>query len=155
MVNDPDRSNMNYIQGSGGLPRPLGLPLIKPPWGRITAIDLNTGDHLWMVANGDTPQDVLDNPALQGVEIPKTGQNLSSGTMVTKSLLFVIGGWRGAGEPELRVHDKSTGELLATIELPAIPNGVPMTYMAEDRQYIVMSVGNRDHPPEFVALALP
>ena len=155
MVNDPDRSNMNYIQGSGGLPRPLGLPLIKPPWGRITAIDLNTGDHLWMVANGDTPQDILDNPALQGVEIPKTGQNLSSGAMVTKTLLFVIGGWRGAGEPELRVHDKATGELLATIDLPAIPNGVPMTYMAEDRQYIVMSVGNRDHPPEFVALALP
>ena len=155
MVNDPARSNMNYVQGSGGLPTPLGLPLIKPPWGRITAIDLNTGDHLWMVANGDTPQDVLDNPALQGVEIPKTGQRLASGTMVTKSLLFVIGGWRGAGEPELRVHDKATGELLATIELPAIPNGVPMTYMIEDRQYIVLSVGNRDHAPEFVALVLP
>ena len=155
MVNDPDRSNMNYIQGSAGLPTPMGLPLIKPPWGRITAIDLNTGDHLWTVANGDTPQDVLDHPALQGVDIPKTGKRLSSGTMVTKSLLFVIGGWRGAGDPELRVHDKATGALLATIELPAIPNGVPMTYMVEDRQHIVVSVGNAGHPAEFVALVLP
>ena len=75
--------------------------------------------------------------------------------MVTKSLLFVIGGWRGAGDPELRAHDKATGELLATIDLPAIPNGVPMTYMFGGQQYIVVSVGNVGHPAEFVALHLP
>ena len=155
LVNDPDRSDMDYVQGRARMPTPMGLPLIKPPWGRITAIDLNTGEHLWMAANGDTPQYVLDHPALQGVDIPKTGKRLSSGSMVTKSLLFVIGGWRGAGDPELRAHDKATGELLATVDLPAIPNGVPMTYMFGGQQYIVVSVGNGGHPAEFVALHLP
>ena len=153
--NDPARSNMDFIQMRAAVPQPLGLPLIKPPWGRVTAIDLNTGETKWMIANGETPQYVLEHEALQGIDIPKTGKPIRSATLVTKTLLFVNGGWRQAGDPELRAHDKATGELLGTVELPAIPNGSPMTFLLDDRQYIVMSVGDSEHPAELVALALP
>ena len=101
LVNDPGRSTMDYVGGGAGrrargpaLPQgcgeigPLGLPLIKPPWGRITAIDLNTGDHVWMIPNGDTPDCVRDHPALSGLDIPRTGKPERSGILVTRTLVF-------------------------------------------------------------------
>ena len=150
LFNDPELSDMNYIDARWGLLGPRGLPLIKPPWGRVTAIDLNTGEHLWMVPNGDTPEYVRDHLALEGIDIPKTGQPIRGGTMVTKTLLFV-----GGGDPVLRAHDKRSGKIFAEIELPARATGVPMTYMVESRQYIVVAVGAPDHPAELVALRLP
>ena len=176
LTNDPARTTMDYVSGGGRRapgrsgPRqtqgcgdigPLGLPLIKPPWGRITAIDLNTGDHLWMVPNGDTPDCVKNHPALSGVEIPRTGKPERSGILVTKTLLFAGEGagvfatpaW--AGGPMFYAYDKQTGEILSEFELPKNQSGIPMTYMVDGRQYIVMAIGARGQAAELVALTLP
>ena len=161
LTNDPGRSTMDYVQGRGNRRRgraaleqpqgcgdigPLGLPLIKPPWGRITAIDLNTGDHLWMIPNGDTPDCVKDHPALSGIEVPRTGKPERSGILATKTLLFAGEGagvfatptW--AGGPMFYVYDKQTGEIVWEFELPKNQSGIPMTYMVDGRQYIVMAI---------------
>ena len=149
---DPDYTDIRYVFASGPVPDPMGLPIVKPPWGRITAIDMNTGEHVWMLANGDTPEDVANNPALAGIEIPRTGKFSRAMLLVTRTLLFAGEGYGGA--PILRAHDKSTGEIIAEIELPGVVSGKPMTYMVDGRQYIVLSVG-RQGPAELVALALP
>lgn len=150
-------SDMNFVGKRTDLDGPQGLPLTKPPWGRITAIDLKTGDHLWMVPNGDTPEEVKNHPALQGKNIPNTGKSLRGGTLVTKTLLFVGAAEPNVlyGEPLLRAYDKRTGARIATIDLPAIATGVPMTYLHNGKQYIVVAVGARNHPGELVALTLP
>jgi quinoprotein glucose dehydrogenase len=140
---------------------PQGLPLIKPPWGRITAIDLNTGDHIWMAANGDTPDYIKNHPALKGIDLSNTGKPSRSLLMVTKTLLFAPEGnnlWAspaGAGGNLLRVLDKTTGKLVHQMALPAMATGIPMTYMVNDRQFIVVAVGAVGFPAELVALALP
>jgi quinoprotein glucose dehydrogenase len=149
---DPDFTDVRYVFANGPTPQPMGLPLIKPPWGRITAIDLNTGEHRWMIANGDTPEEVKNHPALQGIEIPRTGKITRAALLVTRTLLFAGEGW--GGDPILRAHDKLTGEILAEIELPGAIGGKPMTYMVDGRQYVVVSIG-RPGPAELVALALP
>ncbi len=165
---------MRYIRGRGlrlrGSGGPQGLPLLKPPWGRITAIDLNKGELLWMVANADTPDSVKEHPALEGIELPRTGRPDRVGLLVTKTLLFAGEGSglfasSGGGGPMLRAHDKQTGEILWELELPANQSGVPMTFMlpgeaggageAGGKQYIVVAVGARGFPAELVALALP
>ncbi len=148
---DPDFTDIRYVFASGPVPDPMGLPIVKPPWGRITAIDMNTGEHAWMVANGDTPEDVANNPALAGIEIPRTGKFSRAMLLVTRTLLFAGEGY--GGDPVFRAHDKATGEILAEIELPGAVSGRPMTYMVDGRQYIVLSVG-RQGPAELVALAL-
>ncbi|HXV59045.1 MAG TPA: pyrroloquinoline quinone-dependent dehydrogenase [Vicinamibacteria bacterium] len=164
LIADPEHSNMDYVRGprlmlpEGGGPR--GLPLIKPPWGRITAIDLNSGEHVWMIPNGEAPDYVREHPALEGVELPRTGRPERAGLLVTKTLLFAgegggLFGMYGGGGNKLRAHDKATGEILAEIELPANQTGVPMTYLHEGVQYIVVAVGASDHPAELVALRLP
>ena len=151
--------------GCPGFPYgPLGprrLPLIKPPWGRITAIDLNTGDHVWMVPNGDTPDCVKNHPALKGLTIPRTGKPERSGIMVTKTLVFA-GEGSGlfamppyAGGPMFYAYDKKTGAVVSEFKLPANQSGVPMTYMLDGRQYIVVAVGARRQPGELVALSVP
>ena len=149
---DPDFTDVHYVFANGPSPQPKGLPIVKPPWGRITAIDMNSGEHVWMVPNGDTPDDVKNNPALAGVEIPQTGKISRAVLLVTKTLLFAGEGW--GGDPILRAYDKHTGEIVAEIDLPGAAAGRPMTYMLDGRQYIVLSVG-RPNPAELVALALP
>ena len=168
---DPDRTNLRYTKGTrqwiGG---PRGLPLFKPPYGRITAIDLNQGEHLWMVPNGDGPR---DHPAIKHLNLPPLGNSGRSGPLLTKTLLFVgegspimIGRSRipsgmpesiapGAGGNKFRAYDKKTGKVLWETELPAGTTGAPMTYMFENKQYIVVAVGDLDHPAEFIALSLP
>ena len=173
LVNDPDRSTMDFVGGRAGrrrgpgLPQgcgeigPLGLPLIKPPWGRITAIDLNTGDHVWMIPNGDTPDCVANHPALSGVDIPRTGKPERSGILVTKTLVFAGEGgglfatptW--AGGQMFYAYDKQTGETVWEMELPKRQSGVPMTYTAGGKQYIAMAVSARGEPAELLALTLP
>jgi quinoprotein glucose dehydrogenase len=164
LIHDPKASNMDYIQGrklrlsEGGGPQ--GLPLFKPPWGRITAIDLATGEHVFMIPNGEAPDYVKNHPALAGVALPRTGRPERSGLLLTKTLLFTGEGGGlfaayGSGGRMLRAHDKRSGEILAEIELPANQTGVPMTYMLDGVQYIVVAVGALDHPAELVALRLP
>jgi len=113
---------------------------------------MNTGEHAWMVPNGDTPDEVKNNPALAGIDIPRTGKPTRAALLVTKTLLFAGEGWNG--DPILRAHDKRTGEILAEIELPGSVGAKPMTYMLDGRQFIVMTVG-RPNPSELIALALP
>ena len=128
-------------------------PIAKPPWGRITAIDLNVGDILWTVANGDTPESVRNHPALEGIELPRTGKPTRAGILVTDTLLFAGEGF--GGDPVFRAHDKRTGEILADIELPATQAGPPSTYRTDGRQFIVMMVGDGRSPAELIALSLP
>jgi len=129
-----------------------GLPLIKPPWGRITAIDMNSGDELWWVANTDTPEAILNHPALQGVELPRTGTSTLVGILLTKTLL--ISGEGNGGKHILRAHDKATGEILAEVDLPGSQTGMPMTYMLDGKQYIVLAVSGGGKS-DIVALTLP
>ena len=197
LINDPARSNMNFIQGGGGgggggrgggdeggrgagappargegaaasaagrlnLPPTtvFGLPLIKPPYGRVTAINMNTGDHVWMKPIGDTPDNIKNHERLKGVTIEKTGRGGRLGIMVTKTLL-----WAGERGPLVTVnneqgswfrsYDKATGEIVSETLLPANTTGVPMTYMFNGKQYIVVAVGAVGRPSELVALALP
>ena len=151
---DPARSNLDYNRvGRSRAQGPQGLPLVKPPWGRITAIDLNTGEHRWMVPNGETPEYVRDHPALAGIDIPRTGKMSHANVLVTKSLLFY--GEGRSGDALLHVLDKATGEEIAVIDLPATTNTAPMTYMHNGRQYIALSVAQAGHPAELVVLALP
>jgi quinoprotein glucose dehydrogenase len=157
----PNLSDMDYVafQSSSRI-GPYGLPLVKPPYGRITAIDLNTGEHKWMIANADTPEWVSSIPALKGVSIPRTGMPDRVGLLVTKTLLFAGEGSGlyvsdGGGGNKFRAHDKATGKIISELELPANQSGIPMTYSINGKQYIVMAVGAVGHAGELVALAVP
>jgi quinoprotein glucose dehydrogenase len=145
---------MDFVSlGPGGLRGPQGLPLLKPPYGRITAINLRTGDHAWMIPNGDTPDNIREHPALQGIDIGNTGTSGHATVLVTKSLLM-YGEGRG-GRARFHAVDKATGRTLATIELPASTNAAPMTFMHEGRQYVVAAIAGPGFPAELVALRLP
>ena len=130
-----------------------GLPAVKPPYGQITAIDLNRGEILWQIANADTPEEIANHPDLAGIELGRTGRPNRVGLLATRTLLF--SGEGVGGEPILRAHAKATGEILAEIELPATQTGLPMSYMVNGTQYIVVAVADQDHPAELVALRLP
>jgi quinoprotein glucose dehydrogenase len=151
-VRRDEGTDVEYVFAGGQVPQPLGLPLVKPPWSRITAIDMNTGEHAWMVPNGPTPERIAENPALDGVDLPPTGGFSRAMLLVTRSLLFAGEGWNGA--PVMRALDKATGETIAEIELPGATGAKPMTYMLDGRQYIVVSIG-QPGTAELVALALP
>jgi quinoprotein glucose dehydrogenase len=138
----------------------FGLPLIKPPYGRVTAINMNTGDHVWMQPIGDTPDNIKNHERLKGVTIPRTGRGGRLGIMLTKTLLFAgergplvtVNGQQGSW---FRSYDKATGEIVSETLLPANTTGVPMTYMVNKKQYIVVAVSAAGRPAEFVALTLP
>ena len=155
------RSDMDFINGRPTLAGPFGLPIVKPPYGRITAINLNTGDHAWWVPNGEAPQYMKDHPQLKGVDLSKVGNPERSPLMVTKTLLIggdgngLFTGQRGSGGPGFRAIHKKTGATIFEMKLPANMTGIPMTYMLNGRQYIVVALGGLDLPSEMVALALP
>jgi quinoprotein glucose dehydrogenase len=153
LVEGGERSDMNYISGGGRAQIAPGVSIVKPPWGRITAIDLSTGDHAWMVPNGETPPHVAERLQLDPAMIPQTGKASRAGLMLTSTLLF--GGEGMSGDPIFRAYDKLTGEVLAELKLPNAQAGLPMTYMHQGRQYIVISVGGNGQPSELVALSLP
>jgi quinoprotein glucose dehydrogenase len=146
--------------GPGGGLTVQGLPLLKPPYGRITAIDLNKGEIAWQVAHGDTPDNVRNNPALQGMNIPRTGRPGQAGTLVTKTLLIagekgvvtMADGRRGA---YLRAYNKATGADAGKVYIPAPQSGSPMTYMLNGKQYIVVAISGQGYNAELVAFALP
>jgi quinoprotein glucose dehydrogenase len=151
------RSNVDYLIGGGGfLQGPQGLPITKPPWGRITAIDLNTGEHLWVAANGDGPR---DHQALAGLDLPPLGHRGRAQPLVTKTLLFVTDGSKdmiavppGGGGRSIRALDKKTGEVVWEKELPAGNTGSLMSYESGGEQYIVVPVGESGYQGALIAL---
>ncbi len=156
---DDEDTEMDYWSPNREAPYIDGLPLIKPPWGRVVALDLNRGEHVWTIANGDGPR---DHPLLEGLDLPPLGIASRPTPLVTKTLLFIGDGSDVfGGIPELmhgrkfRALDKATGEVLWETELPAAQTGGPMTYLVGGKQFIVVAIGERDWPSEWVALALP
>jgi len=165
---DPKMTDMAYMSGSaaprtggGGAEGPnpglrvQGLPLAKPPYGSISAIDLNKGEIRWQIANGETPDSIRDNPALKGLNIPRTGRAGVFGVLVTKTL--VICGERSAGKSAtmLRAYDKATGKEVGAVSMPAGQTGTPMTYMMNGKQYIVVAIAGAGFPAELIAFKLP
>ena len=162
-----DRSDVGYISGrakgaQGGL-TVKGLPLLKPPYSQISAIDLKTGTILWQTPHGDTADNIRNNPALKGVNLPKTGRSGAAITLVTKSL--VIAGEKGTVTMAdgrvgamLRAYDKATGRDVGAVYMPAPTTGGPMTYMVNGVQYIVIAVGGNiggRQQAQFMAFRLP
>jgi len=131
------RVDTDYTFG-GNLPTVRGLRIFKPPYGRITAYDMNKGDIAWQIPNGDTPQNVKDNPALKGITIPKTGSASNAGLLVTKTLL--VAGEGSGGAPIFHAYDKATGAEIFQMPMPGPQTSLPMTYMWEGRQYLIMGV---------------
>ena len=157
---EPDEgATLNIIEARGQGTRqptmPQGLPLFKPPYSRMTAIDLNTGDHAWMQPLGDGGR-VRNHPMLRDLDLPPLGGDGSrSGPLVTPTLLiYAITTGGSDGGPRLIAVDKSSGEELASVDLPRGAIGTPMTYLLDDRQYIALTVGGSP-VPELVAFALP
>jgi quinoprotein glucose dehydrogenase len=187
---DANLSDMEYVQGTTGVtPRPArpmgaapapraavardpageevgpsltvhGMPLLKPPYGRITAINLDTGEIVWQIAHGETPDNVRNNPALSGMTIPRTGRAGIIGVLTTKTLVIAgeagffttPSGARGA---MLRAYDKASGSEVGAVYMPAPQSGSPMTYMLNGQQYIVVAISGNNYPGELVAFRLP
>jgi len=146
--------------GGGASPNPQGLPFLKPPYGRITAIDMTKGEFVWQIAHGETPDAVRNHAALKGLTIPRTGQSGAVGVLVTKTLVI-------AGEPQmtnlsgrgrgamLRAYDKATGKEVGAVYMPSQQSGSPMTYMAGGKQFIVVAVSGGNYSGEYIAFKLP
>lgn len=158
------KSNIPWVRRTASLAGNLelsdGLPILKPPYGSLVAIDLNKGEILWRTANGNGPR---DHPALKSLNLPPLGAPGRAGVLVTKSLAFLgEGGRRGVpriptwgGGKMFRAFDKQTGEVVWEMELPGGTTGAPMTYMANNKQFLVVAVAWEGNPAELVALSLP
>jgi quinoprotein glucose dehydrogenase len=137
-----------------------GLPLIKPPYGRITALDMNKGTLAWQIAHGDTPDNIKNHPALKGLTIPRTGRQGRIGVLVTKTLAIAgeggfattATGQRGA---MLRAYDKMTGQDVGAVYMPAPQTGSPMTYLHNGKQYLVLAIAGPGYSAELLAFKLP
>ena len=155
---DPDSgATMRYIwrwgPGGGGPTMPQGLPLWKPPYSRMTAIDMHRGEHVWMTPLGDGDR-YRNLPMLRDLDLPPLGGDGRGGPVLTKTLLInalTAGG--SDGGPRLVAYDKATGEIVGSVDLPGGALGTPMTYMLDGRQYIALTVGGR--VPELIAFTLP
>jgi len=151
-------------QSSRGTPpiglRIDGLPLLKPPYGGITAIDMNRGEILWQIAHGETPDRVRSHPALAGLDIPRTGQNASVGTLVTSTLLIageaeLTSDENGVRRAMLRAYDKSTGAEVGALRMPAPQTGSPMTYRVDGVQYLAVAVSGGGYSGELIVYKAP
>ena len=175
LVHAPEHTDLDWVQGlaldaaAGGpasaifrFPRLTvqGLPIIKPPWGRITAIDLDEGEIVWQIPHGETADNVRDHPALRGLDIPRTGRLGRLGTLVTRTLVIAgdggafttPGGARGA---MLRAYDKSSGAEVGAVYMPAPQTGSPMTYLLDGQQYLVVAISGAGYSGELLAFRLP
>jgi quinoprotein glucose dehydrogenase len=145
-------------EGGGGL-SVQGLPLVKPPYGRITAIDLNTGEIAWQIAHGETPDNIRNHPALKGLTVARTGRPGRIGTLVTKTLVIAgeggffttPSGQRGA---MLRAYDKATGRDSGAVYMPAPQTGSPITYMLNGTQYVTVAISGGAYSGELVTFKL-
>jgi quinoprotein glucose dehydrogenase len=183
-VTDPKVSDLRYISGRSGVaPRqgnmykeiatgaPLveggrggvtikGLPLLKPPYGVLSAIDLNKGDIAWQIAHGETPDNIRNNPELKALNIPRTGRPGLLGPLATKSLVIcgeagVFTTPSGARGAMLRAYDKMTGKEVGAVYMPAPQSGSPMTYLLNGEQYLVVAVSGGNYSGELLAFKLP
>ncbi len=184
LINDPKVSDMDFIQGiarapaaategangggrgaaggrgGGGALNVQGLPLLKPPYGRISAIDLDKGEIAWQIAHGETPDNIKNHPALKGLTIPRTGRPGIIGVLTTKTLVIAgeagffttPNGQRGA---MLRAYDKASGKEVGAVYMPAPQSGSPMTYLHGGKQYIVVAVSGAGYSGELIAFKLP
>jgi quinoprotein glucose dehydrogenase len=147
-------------EGAGGGLTVQGLPLLKPPYGRITAIDLNKGEIAWQIAHGETPDNIRNSPALKGMNIPRTGRPGILGPLVTKSLVIagesgIFTTQSGARGAMLRAYDKATGKEVGAVYMPAPQSGSPMTYSLNGQQYIVVAISGGNYSGELLAFRLP
>jgi quinoprotein glucose dehydrogenase len=136
-----------------------GLSILKPPYGKISAIDLDTGEIVWQVPHGETPDEIRNHPALKGLTIPRTGRPGIIGVLTTKSLLIAGEGGvftNGAGQKGalLRAYDKKTGQDAGAVFMSSGQTGSPMTYMCNGKQFIVVAIGGQDYPGELLAFSL-
>jgi len=151
-----EQSTLGYVRRSlsAGPVMPRGLPLWKPPYSRMTAIDMNTGEHAWMSPLGSGER-IRNHPMLRDLDLPPLGGDWArTGPLLTTTLLIqalVAGGTDGG--PRLVAYDKTTGEEVASLDLPGGALGAPMTYMLGRRQYIALTVGGE--VPGLIALTLP
>ena len=142
---EPDEpATLRYIRRStaAGPVMPRGLPLWKPPYTRMTAIDMNTGEHAWMVPTGRGDR-IRNHPLLRGLDLPPLGGDAGrSGPLLTRTLLIhaLTAGGSGNG-PRLVAYDKRTGAEVGSIDLPAGALGAPMTYLLDGAQHIALTVG--------------
>jgi quinoprotein glucose dehydrogenase len=137
-----------------------GLPIVKPPYGVLAAIDLDRGRLLWQAPHGDTPDNIRNHPLLRGMNIGKTGQNGSVGLMVTKTLVILGDGQVTSppGRPRgamLHAYDKKTGQQVGEVWMPAPQSGSPMTYAVDGKQYIIIAVSGGAYSGEYIAFSLP
>ena len=185
----PDISDLRYVQGSAltgarksagagadaAVDRPVGspaaelaggsleidgIPIMKPPYGSITAINLDRGEILWQIAHGETPDNIRNHPALKGLTIPRTGRAGNFGVLVTKTLVIageagVFTNPQGQRGAMLRAYDKATGREVGAVFMTAPQSGTPMTYSIDDRQYIVVATSGSGSSGEFIAYRLP
>jgi glucose dehydrogenase len=158
---DPTKTDQAYVETNNTTVQgPRGLPLLKPPYSEIIAMDMNKGEVVWRVADGGAPASVRDNPALKGLNLDfdNMGQiDIRPGALVTKTLLFsgesgTIATSKGAAG--FRAYDKKTGKVVFEMSLPTLSTGAPMTYVQNGRQYIVIAVADPGKPAEMVALTL-
>ena len=165
-------SDMNYVRGEApdpasglppadgrAVPTVQGLPIVKPPYGRITAYDMNTGNIVWQVPHGDTPDEIRDHPLLEGLDIARTGRPGRGGVLPTSTLLIAgehgfVTTPHGRGAM-LRAYDKATGDDIGAVYMPAPQTGALMSYMLDGRQYVLVPVSGRDFGAELLAYALP
>jgi quinoprotein glucose dehydrogenase len=146
--------------GGGGALQVQGLPIVKPPYGLLAAINLDRGELMWQVPHGDTPDVVRNHPALKGLNIPKTGQQGVVGVLITKTLV-VAGDPLVTTTPDhprgaiLRAYDKQTGKEVGGVFMPAAQSGSPMSYSVDGKQYIVVAVSGGNYSGEYIAFSLP
>jgi quinoprotein glucose dehydrogenase len=167
LINDPARSDMDFIRGrpEGVSSRDAstsiqGFPMIKPPWGRITGVDMNTGDIAWQIPHGEAPDNIQNHQVLEGADIGRTGWPGRIGVLITKTLVV-------AGEPALyttetgevgamlRAYDKATGADVGAVHMTAPQSGSPMTYQVNDQQYIVVATSGGGQSGTLLAYRLP
>ena len=146
--------------GGGGRLNVRGLPLLKPPYGRITAIDLNKGEIVWQIAHGETPDEVRNNPALAGMTIARTGSQGKVGTLVTKTLVIAGDGTATTGPDGkmgawLRAYDKKTGREVGAVRMPTRVSGSPMTYALDGQQYVAVPISGPGAPAQLAVYRLP
>src|SRR6266478_1505181 len=147
-------------EGGGVRTNVQGLPLVKPPYGVLSAINLDKGELMWQVPHGDTPDAGRNHPALKGLNIPRTGQGGSVGLMVTRTLV-ILGDPQVTTTPQhprgamLRAYDKATGKEVGAVLMPAPQSGSPMTYSVNGKQYIVVAVSGGAYSGEYIAYSLP